>query len=327
MKPASPALVALLQSTQFQMADLYTFTLAGGADVLGLPPPAPGPSYLFSGAATAITDTTTGRYFALGPRFERSLTKTVIGIQSDELDIRIYPETTDLLGQTSWAQAIWSGQLDGATVQLERAFMPTYGNTSAGTVVLFAGRVSDAEVSRTTISLKVRSWLEVLNIEMPRRLFQASCNHNFGDAMCGYNRVAGLNADGTATGIGALTFTAAAGSTASTILGAPIPGHDGVPSTYPYNLGTLIAVTGANAGQARAIGSANSTTGALSLTLGFLSTPNVGDEFQALPGCDRTLNTCGSLFLNSKVTPTGYNSANAERFGGFPFIPPPENAI
>jgi hypothetical protein len=327
MKPASPALVALLQSQQFVMADLYTFTLQGSADVIGLPPPAPGPSYLYSGAATAITDQTTGRFFALGPRFERSMTKTVIGIQSDELDIRIYPATTDMLGEIAWAAAVWQGQLDGATLQLERAFMPAYGDTAAGTVVLFSGRVSDAEVSRTMISLKVRSWLEVLNIEMPRRLWQASCSHNFGDEMCGYNRVAGQNAIGTATGIGALTFAAAAGSTASLIQGAPIAGEGGVPSNYPFNLGTLIAVTGVNAGQARSIGSANSATGALSLTLGFLSNPNAGDEFQVLPGCDRTLFTCGGLFLNTRVTPTGYNAANAERFGGMPFVPPPEQAV
>jgi hypothetical protein len=321
MKPASPALVALLNSgaTQFIMADLYTFTLQGSADVLGLPPPAPGPSYLFSGAQTAITDTSTGRYFALGPRFERSLTKIVIGIQSDELDIRIYPLDTDLLGETSWTQAVWEGQLDGASVTLERAFMPTYGDTSPGTVVLFGGAVSDTEVSRTTILLKVRSWLEYLNIEMPRRLWQPSCGFNFGDAMCGYDRVNGLNADGTPTGVGALTFAALAGSTQNTILGAPA-------TTNPYLLGTIIGLTGLNAGQARSI-SRFLSGNLVGTTLGFLSVPAAGDEFQILPGCDRTLNTCGGVFLQSRVTPVGYNPNNAERFGGFPFVPPPENAV
>lgn len=277
MRPASSALVALLQSTQFIMADLYTFTLAGGAGVLGLPPPAPGPSYLYSGAATAITDSTTGRVFALGPRFERSLTKLVVGIQSDELDIRIYPATTDLLGETAWAQAVWEGQLDGASVQLERAFMPSWGDTSPGTIVLFSGRVSDTEVSRTMIALKVRSWLEVLNIEMPRRLWQASCSYNFGDANCGYNRVAGLNADGTSTSIGALGFACAAGSTASSILGGPV-------TSNPYLLGTIIAQNGTNAGQARTIASFPSNGGPIGMSLPFLSNPNPGDEFQILPG-------------------------------------------
>jgi uncharacterized phage protein (TIGR02218 family) len=289
------------------MADLYTFTLQGGTQ------------HLYSAAMTAITDSTTGRVFALGPRFERSKTRVVIGIQSDELDLRIYPAPADLLGATPWAEAVWQGELDGASVQLERAFMPSWGNTSPGTVVLFAGRVSDLEASRTMISLKVRSHLELLNIQMPRRLWQPSCNHSFGDTMCGYDRVHGANAEGTAIGIGALTFLAAAGSTNVRVLGAPV-------TTGPYALGTITALSGTNAGQSRTIASFASG-GAITMTLGFLSPVAAGDSFEILPGCDRTLTTCGNVFRNSRVTAGGYNPANAERFGGFPFVPPPENAI
>jgi hypothetical protein len=322
MKPASPALIALLNSsTGFLMADLYTFTLPGSAQPTGLD--IPGMSYLFSGAATAITDQTTGRVFPLGPRFERSTTKTVIGIEADELEVRIYPLETDLLGDTPWAEAAWSGQLDAATVQLERAFMPAYGVTTPGTVVLFAGRVSDVEVSRTLISIKVRSWLEVLNIQMPRRLWQPSCNHNFGDAMCGYDRVSGLNAQGAPTGIGALTFACTAGSSIGSVNGAPM-------TTNPYVLGTITGITGANAGQSRMINTFVSG-GAIGVALAFLSTPTVGDEFQILPGCDRTLGTCGAVFKNSRVVISAgliaYIAENAETFGGFPFVPPPEDAI
>jgi uncharacterized phage protein (TIGR02218 family) len=318
VKPASAALIALLNSsTEFIMADLWTFTLQGGTQ------------YLYSGGATAIADQATGRFFALGPRFERSTVRVVIGIQSDELDVRIYPATPasagagsgDLLGGTSWGQAVWQGQLDGATVQLERAFMGAagggYGDTSAGTVVLFVGRVSDLEASRTMISLKVRSHLELLNIEMPRRLWQPQCNHNFGDAMCGYDRVNGKNAEGTSTGIGQLTFAAAPGSTSTLILGSPASGQ--------YYLGTIIGLTGANAGQKRTI--TGVAVNQISIKLAFLSAPAAGDQFQVLPGCDRTLLTCANVYRNSRVTSLGYNPANAERFGGFPFVPPPENAI
>jgi uncharacterized phage protein (TIGR02218 family) len=306
MKPASPALVALLNSsTEFLVADCWTFTLQDGTQ------------FLFSGAQTAVTDQATGRVFALGPRFERSTIKIVIGIQSDELDVYIYPAATDLLGSIAWEQAVWQGQFDGATVQLERAFMPAWGNTSPGTVVLFAGRVSDLSASRSMIELKVRSHLELLNIEMPRRLWQPQCNHNFGDAMCGYDRVNGKNANGLATGVGAVNFPCDAGSTSSVIQGWTGSGL--------YYLGTLIGVTGANANQRRTILGYSATT--LSVKLAFLSTPNPGDEFQALPGCDRTLVTCGNVYRNSLVTSTGYNMANAETFGGFPFIPPPENAV
>jgi uncharacterized phage protein (TIGR02218 family) len=285
------------------MADLWTFALLGGTQ------------YLFSGAQTAVA--VGNRQFALGPRFDRSTTRVVIGIQSDELDVRIYPAPTDLLGTASWEQAVWQGQFDGATVQLERAFMPTWGDTSPGTVVLFAGRVSDLEASRTMVQLKVRSHLDLLNIEMPRRLWQPSCNHNFGDAMCGYDRVNGKNADGAATGIGALTFACAARSTATLLLGSPATGQ--------YYQGTVIGLTGANTGQRRTI--TGIVTNQIAVKLAFLSTPAAGDQFQVLPGCDRTLTTCGDVFQNSRVTSNGHQAGNAERFGGFPFVPPAENAI
>ena len=224
MKPASPALIALLNTgIQFTMADLYTFTLAGGSVLR------------YSSAPTALV--ANGFSFALGPKFERSKTKTVIGTQVDELDIKIYPETTDLIGTTPWLQAAWQGQLDGALLQLERAFMPTYRDTSPGTVILFAGRISDIDCSRTGIDMKCRSHLELLNIQMPRRLWQTSCTHVFGDAMCQFDR-ASLQA----------SFACLAGSTETQIVSTVNPTPQGL-----YAQGTVTALSGANAGDSRTI--------------------------------------------------------------------------
>ena len=288
MKPASAALIALLNgSEQFVMADLYTFTLAGGATVLR-----------YSAAPTAIT--ANGYLFAAGPKFERSKTKVVIGTQVDELDIKIYPEPTDLVGSTPFLEAAWQGQFDGALLQLERAFMGGggngYGDTSAGTVILFSGRISDIDCSRTGVEMKCRSHLELLNIQMPRRLWQSSCTHVFGDAMCLFNR-SSL----------AITFAGGSGSTTTVIEGAPM-------TTTPYAQGTIIAVTGANAGYSRTISSFVSG-GAVTVKLAFLSPVAGGDQFQLLPGCDRTLATCTNVFNN------------AVHFGGFPYIPTPETAV
>jgi hypothetical protein len=49
--------------------------------------------------------------------------------------------------------------------------------------------------------------------------------------------------------------------------------------------------------------------------LAFLSPILAGDQFQLLPGCDRTLSTCTHVFNN------------AIHFGGFPYIPTPETAV
>ena len=97
MRQASLALVDLLNSSsEFIMADLYTFILQGGG------------AYRYSGAQTALIDDH-GNTFALGPKFERSKTKLVIGVQVDELDVKIYPEPTDLLGSVPWLTAAWTG--------------------------------------------------------------------------------------------------------------------------------------------------------------------------------------------------------------------------
>src|SRR6516164_1685797 len=284
MKPASSALIALLASSDhFIMADLYTITLVSGLVLR------------YSAAPTALS--ANGYVFALGPKFERSKTKVVIGTQVDELEVRIYTEPTDLVGGVPFLQAAWQGQLDGALLQLERAFMPSYGDTSPGTVVLFTGRISDIECTRTGVDLKCRSHLELLNIQMPRRLWQASCTHAFGDAMCQFDR-SSMQA----------MFPAGSGSTPVQIATSVTPSP---PSLYIQ--GSLIGVTGANTGSSRSV--ANMVGGWIYVKLAFLSPVSPGDQFQLLPGCDRTLSTCTNVFNN------------AIHFGGFPNIPTPETAV
>jgi uncharacterized phage protein (TIGR02218 family) len=284
MKTATPALVALLNGgDRFVMADLYTFTLVGGETLR------------FSASPTTLA--VGGLEFVAGPKFERSKTKTVIGTQVDELAIKIYPEPSDLVGNLTFLEAMWLGQFDGALVQLERAFMPSYGDTSPGTVILFAGRVSDIDCSRTAVDLRCRSHLELLNIQMPRRLWQSACTLTFGDAMCQFDRSSRQ-----------ATFGCLAGSTQTAIATSIAPS----PSTL-YDQGTITGASGGNAGASRTI--ARLTDGAVLVRRAFLSAVTPGDLFLLLPGCDRTLATCTNVF------------GNAVHFGGFPFIPTPETAI
>ena len=175
--------------------------------------------------------------------------------------------------------------------------MPTYGDTTPGTVILFAGRISDIDCSRTGIDIKCRSHLELLNIQMPRRLWQSSCTHVFGDGMCQFNR-SSLQA----------TFSAGAGSTQAQVATTISPSPANL-----YVQGTIIGVAGGNAGSNRTV--ANMGGGWIYVKLAFLSPIVVGDKFQLLPGCDRTIATCTNVFNN------------AIHFGGFPYIPTPETAV
>ncbi len=296
MKPISAGLDSFLAawtpSSNVYMADLYTFTLATG-EVLRL-----------SGAETAIdcaawapgSVNSGGCAFALGPKFARTKTKTDIGVEVSELDIEIYAGAADLIGTLTWQQAIRMGIFDGATLELDRAFMAPYGNVQ-GTTILFYGHTGEISCGRTKIEMKAVDMKDLLNIQMPRRLYQAACNHVFGDAMCGFNR----------SSLGA-TFACIAGTVQSAVAGPIAPS----PSTL-FDQGTITGLTGANAGYTRQ--STNVISGTVYMLKPWLFPVAIGDEFTLLPGCDHTVATCQGVFNN------------LANFGGFPYIPPPEDAV
>jgi hypothetical protein len=314
MRPCSTALAAFLPANDSAViADLYTFALASG-EVLR-----------WSGFAAALTvpaagfpagsiNTGADRSFPLGPRFGRSKVITRIGIEPTELQIEMYAAADDRVGTFPLGEAVRLGLFDGATAELDRLFAPPQPSgsgaldASLGVLLWFYGRVAECEIGRSAISLRVKSLLNLLALQqMPRRLYQASCGHVFGDAMCGYNRTAGENAAGTPTGIGAVTIAAQAGSTQAQIATGFTPS----PATA-YDQGTMTCLTGANAGAGRTISSL--AGGAVFQLQPWLSPVAVRDTFQLLPGCDHTTATCNATFQN------------LARFGGFPYIPPPEAA-
>jgi uncharacterized phage protein (TIGR02218 family) len=206
------------------------------------------------------------------------------------------------------------GLFDGATVELDRFFAPPQVagsaslDTSLGCLLWFYGRVAECDVGRSRIAIRVKSLINLLAVQqMPRRLYQASCNHVFGDTMCGYDRMLGNNAAGIPTGIGAVTVEALAGSTQAQITTNFSP----TPATA-YDEGTIAAVSGANSGATRTV--AALTGGVVRVLKPWLSPVSVGDTFQLLPGCDHTTQTCQSVLQN------------IARYGGFPYVPPAEAA-
>ena len=306
MRPASAALQSYLAANDtFLVIDLYTFALPSGEMLRysGWTTPLAIPGTAFAAGslnynATQYTD------FARGPRFDRSKVTTKIGIEPTELDIAILAGAGDLVGNSSFADAVRVGQFDGATVELDRFFAPPQPDgsgapvTSLGAIVWFYGRVAETDVGRSRIEMKVKSLLNLLaQQQMPRRLYQAACTHVFGDAMCTFNR-ASLAAN----------VTAEAGSTQAVIVTSLSP----TPATL-YDQGTIVATSGANAGQSRTI--AQLSGGSVMLLKAWLEPVTVGDGFQLLPGCDHTVATCQTTFNN------------LIHYGGFPYIPPPELAV
>jgi uncharacterized phage protein (TIGR02218 family) len=292
------------QNDSVVVVDLYTFSLPSGLVLR------------YSGWTTALTipgtafpagslnyNATGYTEFALGPRFGRSMVTTKIGVEPAELDITVMAGADDMIGTFSFAEAVRVGELDGATVELDRFFAPPQAGGGAlsnalGAIVWFCGQVAETDAGRTSIAIKVKSLMNLLAVQqMPRRLYQAACTHIFGDAMCTFDR-ASL----------ASTQAALAGSTQAQIVTALTPS----PATL-YNEGTIIGVTGLNAGQTRTI--AQLTGGVASMLKAWLYPVSVGDIFELLPGCDHTTATCQNAFNN------------LIHYGGFPYIPPPELAV
>jgi uncharacterized phage protein (TIGR02218 family) len=302
MRPHTAALRALLDgwtpNSNIQKADLFTFTLAGGEvirlsgfqiPVMAPPPPDP---------VTGLVGDS--NVFPLGPPIDPVQTKVRIGTQVDEIEIHVMAGPNDTLalaaGATlNWQHAAWAGIFDGARVAVDRAFMTAVDGV-VGTINWFTGHVGDVETGRTRLIMKGRSLLDLLTQQMPRRLYQAACTHVFGDAMCLFDRT-----------------TLAANVTAATAdQNSVVAGLSPNPATL-YDNGTILGLTGLNAGFRRTIGGMQG--GTAFFLKPWIFPVAIGDQFQLLPGCDLTVATCDGTF------------GNIIHFGGDPYIPPPETAI
>lgn len=248
---------------QFRIADLLTITLVNGITLR---------------YTSADIDITSGGnlFSSKGPQFTRGKTKMVVGIVVDEMDLSIFPQPTDLISGQPFMQAVTLGAFDGATVTVERAFMPAWGNVSAGTLVMFSGRMAPVESTRTEAKFKVQSDLELLNIQMPRNIYQPGCMHTLYDTGCSLVKT-NFAVPGTVT----------SGSTASMINASAMTTTSG-----EFDLGTIEFQTGALAGIRRTVKSY--TPGAFNVIQPLPSVPQVGDTFNAYPGCDKQQSTCGA---------------------------------
>ncbi len=281
MKSASAELVTLLSTARsFWMADLYTFTLVDGT-VLRY--------------TSADIDVTTGGYTYphTGPLIKRSRTRVALGTSVDTLDLEISAEVTTLLSGLPWLQAISNGALDGATVDLARAFSDTPGGAIAGTVVLFSGRVSDTTTDSLTAKVIVRSFMELLNTPLPRNLYQPPCGYSLYDTGCGVSRAAFAAYSAVASGSTRQVLNCALGNAAG----------------Y-FDIGELVFTGGQNLGVTRTV--KTYAPGVVALAYPLPKPVTVGDTFTIYPGCDKRLTTCDTKF------------GNKARFRATPFVPAPE---
>lgn len=279
MKSAPAPLIALLNSSQqFVMADLYQITMTTGTVLR------------YTNYDVDVVDSG-NTYFSNSVLIDRSRVRTVLGVEVDTLDITVNPHPSDLVSGTSFLKTCALGLLDGAFLIMRRAFFDSTG-ANVGSFINFSGRIADMNMNRSEVAITVKSDLELLNVKLPRNLYQSTCLHTLYDGDCGLVR-ASWGVAGTVTG-----------ATKTTI-------NCGISNSGGYfDLGYIVFLTGALAGVKRTVKSyyINNFT----LLNPFPSIPAAGDTFTAYAGCDKTQATCTSKF------------SNVIHFKSTPYIPVPE---
>jgi uncharacterized phage protein (TIGR02218 family) len=281
MRTASAALISYLASNlEFLMADLYTITLINGTVL----------RYTNSDVNLTVGGNVYSKFL-----LNRTQTKLMVGMTVDTLSVDASAMATDTINGVPWLTAVRRGALDGADIKLEKLFMPTIGDTSLGTIILFRGRIADVTVGRSSATLSSKSELDLLNIQLPRNFYQSGCLHTLYDQGCTASRAA---------------FTVS-GSVTSTSSVSNINSSLGQASGW-FDLGSLTFTSGVNNGITSAVKAFGG--GIFIVALPLLTAPSVGDTFTAVPGCDKTNTTCQNKF------------SNLPNFRGYPLIPVPETA-
>lgn len=284
MKAASPALAALLAQNELICADLYTLTLLDGA------------VYRFT--SYDIDLSYAGHIFpSTDLIFVRGRIKRAIGFKVDNMTLDVHSDGSQLMQGLPFLKFAHNGGLDGARLLLERAFMPVSAptDTSAGVLHGFEGSLQINELTRDTVRMDVRSDMELLiNVQMPRNVYQPACGNTLFDAGCGLSKAA-FESAGTVSVDSASLRAVATGMTQA----------DGY-----YNGGTLRFTSGENTGDKVTV---LAYAGGVFTLMRPLNRPvRAGDAVVACPGCPRTVAACQTIFNN------------LPNFTGQPFVPSPE---
>jgi uncharacterized phage protein (TIGR02218 family) len=224
-------------------------------------------------------------------------------VEVPELELRL--SCTDALLGNLKAQ-IHNGLFDGASLAMERVFMPTPGDTGFGAIVLFSGRLSGVTIDAEGVSITSKGHNVLMNQQAPKNLTQTNCTHSFCDAGC-------TLAAATYTFAGRATIV----GTTARALRWNLPGGF---AASRFTLGKITMTSGPAIGQVRTVASASGLF--LILTYPLTDAPNIGDSFDILMGCDRQQASC-----QTRKQANGAAVDNGQHYRGFPFVPQAELAV
>lgn len=269
---------ALIGRQPMWSADLFTLSLIDAT------------TYRWTSADQDIThDGTT--WSARGPAIQRSAWSSKNTTEIPEMSVQVFSTGEDFTDGVNLKNAVINGLFDGAYLTLERAFMPTFGDTSLGTIMLFGGRIGAVDIDSIGLKITCTASNVIMAQNLPRRSFQASCTHTLYDAGCTLH-AADFTDDYVVSGANAVTLNWVGAAAVD-------------PSFYLF--GTATITSGAGAGQKLTVQRYAST--GIGFGYPLLVVPAPGDTFSVAQGCSKTLTRCDQF-------------ANIANFGGFPYIPP-----
>lgn len=287
-------LTAILETGQFTYADCYTFIPKVGSVMRYT-------NYQNRVSVVPVGESVGAHYDAGKVIIKGLRVKMARGVEVDEQQLEMHFDENALFqGLLGWPQALLQGRLDGARVMRDRYFAAAPGEPWVAGVKWFAGLVSTlTTVGRQDATVNVKADLVLLNVQMPRDLWEANCKNTWGDPICGVNQ-----ADW------AVSHACGVGSTRSFLA------WTGADATYA--LGKVHIDNGDGVTRVRTISRADSTGLYLSYPLDF--TPTTSLIFTAYPGCSRTMDT---TYGCPKYHPSNWRNF----FKGFPYVPVAETAV
>lgn len=299
---------ALINSKSFVYATLYTITLFGSQGIIRLTDADVDITY------NGLSFSSKGPFIDL--QNSRATAHWKRGLDVDTWTLVLLPRNVDpvtgtpypdQIGSSPWIAAARAGALEGADIQIDRAYFAAWPQpyqavaTPVAVLTVFAGRPAEVDTTDTIVAITVSDYRELLLMKLPRNVFGGGCHHTLFDAGCTLNPASF-----------ALTGTLQAPSTRSTLFLSA--GVTPVLGSGTYLAGKIVFTSGLNAGFSRGITSW--TPG--SLSIGLLNPlpfdVGVGDAFSIYPGCDKQMSTCTAF-------------GNLANFNGEPYTPDATTAI
>lgn len=277
MKQVTNELKEYLHSrTQFVKCDLYELTLQSGLVF----------RYANYDMDILLPD---GRYFShKGPQFKRDRTKLSSEITVDKMNISVYVDSSDKIGNTPMMHIAHNGGFDETKLSLLKCFMDTPG-VVVGTVEMFTGYVDVKDGGGLEMSWEVKSSVQKLNVDYPKDKYYPTCPYSLYDKGCG------LNVDNY------ITF----GTITSVNNYQDFNTNISKPDGY-YEQGGIEWLSGPLAGVVAPIKTSTNSNGRIVMLIPLDAAPEVGNTFKVYPGCNKTPSTCKEKFnnfLKNRATP------------------------